>query len=83
MSTVNAAGILTNMYLGYNHWDWSNGFGDSLAVVGFFCGFYLLSTRINIRVDNVYKLPIIRTVFGHYLSYMNSFTELLLMGSQA
>ena len=43
--------------------------------IGIFCGIYLLTTKINLKIDNSLKLPIIRTIFWILLVSSDLFTE--------
>ena len=60
MSFINFLGGIVNGYLSYE--GNLTVFPDTLVFVGIFCGLYLLSTGIKLKLDNSLKLPIIRTI---------------------
>ena len=61
MSAINFLGALTNGLLNYSG-NLTNDFHETFIIVGIFCGLYLLTTRIKIKLHNSLKLPIIRTI---------------------
>ena len=72
MSIVNFFGEIVNRLLDYHSW---MDFSGTLMFIGIFCGIYLLTTKINLKIDNSLKLPIIRTIFWILLVSSDLFTE--------
>lgn len=62
MTLINFIGGLVNSNVGHFQGNLSD-FPDTMGIVAVFCGLYLLTTIPKIKLDETYRLPIIRTIF--------------------